>query len=162
MRRVTKLAKNLIPRPGIAIAARFNVGPRCFQSRSRQFGVYLSLSGTSYPVPTFEGSRHSPDEMVRQFRRADEWRTLLRKQAHAGVLVQREMELVLIVAIPFEWNLKQKQVNDPERPVLLGFFAWGQSRREGVRRSVNRRSPSVLALTRRSGCFPAEPYPPVR
>jgi hypothetical protein len=46
------------------------------------------------------------------------WRSNTRR----GVLVQREMELVLIVAIPFEWNLKQKQVNDPEGPVPLAFW----------------------------------------
>ena len=42
------------------------------------------------------------------------------------------------------------------------FSHWSDPEEGRLRRLQNRRNSSVSALTRRSGCFPTEPYPPAR
>jgi hypothetical protein len=82
------------------------------------------------------------------------------KQSADSVLVQREMDCRLIAAIPINGFKKSFPGSVPGLNARIFRF---RAKTEG-KVGVNAKStpPSVSALARRSGCFPALPYPPAR
>jgi len=76
------------------------------------------------------------------------------------VLVQREMDCRLIAALPINGIKNSFPGNVPGLNARIFRFRAKTEGKVGVNARLT--PPSVSALARRSGCFPALPYPPAR